>query len=124
MERFPDELVLRKLNGFQWELQGRFRYASAALGWVEVPAGFVTDLTSVPLGLRGVVSRDGDQTKPAVIHDYLYTLDSVPAWPRVTRRVADKVFLEALAVRGVPIAKRTAMYLAVRLGGWWSFRRG
>jgi len=123
MERFPDEMITRKLNGYEWEVLQRFRYRSARLGWIEVPAGFVTDLASVPPCFRGMISRDGDQTKPAVIHDFLYTRDSLGAFPDITRRDADRVFGEALAVRGVAAWKRLMMVAAVRVGGWVSFRR-
>lgn len=121
-ERFPDELDLRKRNGFAWRLLRPFRFYSAYLGWIRVPAGFETDLASVPFGLRGIVSRDGDQTKPAVIHDYLYVRASEPTFPDLERDAADLVFLEALAVRGVGGIKRRLMYAAVRIGGVGSFR--
>lgn len=123
IERFPFELDTRKMNGFNWLLLARFRYRSAALGVIDVPAGFVTDLASVPFGVRGIVSRDGDQTKPAVIHDYLYSRASAAHWPGVTRRMADRVFLEALTVRGVPRWTRWAMFAGVRVFGVLSFRR-
>ncbi len=121
MERFPDELVLRKLNGKKWEVVERFRYHSTRLGkWITVPAGFETDLASVPWFARWYVSRDGDHTKPAMVHDFLYVKASEAEFPDVTREQADRVFLEAMTIRGV--RQRRVMYAAVRIGGGKTFR--
>lgn len=122
VERFPDELCARKRNGPQWELMAPFRYRSAVLGWVMVPAGFQTDLASVPWFARWYVSRDGEHTKPAVVHDYLYTAESARAWPDLTRRHADAVFLEALRVRGIRPGLAWVLWAAVRIGGAGRFR--
>ncbi len=123
MERFPENLVLRKLNGRAWALAAPFRYRSTTLArWIEVPAGFETDLASVPWFARWYVSVDGDHTKPALIHDFLYSESSAGAFPGVTRRDADRVFLEALAVRGVAPIRRHILHAAVRIGGGKSFR--
>ncbi|SDF84045.1 DUF1353 domain-containing protein [Thalassobaculum litoreum] len=123
MERFPDELVLRKLNGSEWEVQARFRYWSARLlWWIEVPAGFTTDLASIPWFGRWYVSVDGDHTKAAVVHDYLYTRASAATFPSLTRREADRVFREALRLRGVGPIKTWIMYAAVRIGGGRMYR--
>lgn len=123
MERFPDELVLRKLNGAQWELQRPFRYWSQRLKtWIEVPPGFVTDLASVPWFGRFYVSVDGDHTKAAIVHDFLYTRASAVAFPNLPRREADQVFREALRLRGVGPVKTWIMYAAVRIGGGGMYR--
>ena len=123
MERFPDELILRKLNGPEWEVREAFRYWSTRLqAWITVPPEFTTDLTSVPWFARWYVSVDGEHTKAALVHDWLYVLASETAFPNVTRKEADRIFLEALEVRGVGPIKRRVMYAAVRLGGGRTFR--
>ena len=125
MERFPDALILRKLTGRSWEVRAPFRYRSVRLtGWITVPAGFTTDLASVPWFARWYVSVDGAHTKPALVHDFLYAKASGTVFPHVTRREADRVFLEALADQGVAPIKRRLMYAAIRLGGGRSFRTG
>ncbi len=122
-ERFPLDLDLRKLQGNEWELISPFRYWCERLGaWIEVPRGFRTDLASVPWFGRWFVSVDGDHTKAAIVHDWLYVSGSAVDLPQVTRRDADQIFLEALTVRGVPAYKRNAMYAAVRIGGGRMFR--
>jgi len=123
MERFPDELILRKLNGPEWEVREPFRYWSARLqAWITVPVEFVTDLASVPWFARWYVSVDGEHTKPAIVHDYLYVKQSIADFPDITREEVDKIFLEALEVRGVGKWKRNIMYAAVRFGGGRTFR--
>lgn len=82
-----------------------------------VPAGFVTDLASVPWPMRGVLNTTGRSRRPAVLHDYLY------ATGQVTRAFADRLFLTALIADGVISVGRGLYYLGVRLGGWIPFRR-
>ncbi len=122
MERFPDELDCRKLNGEEWLVLEPFRYRSKLIGTVIVPRGFVTDLTSVPWFARWYVARDGEHTKPAVIHDFLYTLASVDQHPEVDQKLADQVFREALLVRGIRSTQASVLYAAVRIGGGRTFR--
>lgn len=75
-----------------------------------VPAGFITDFASVPR-VPLVYLLAGDTARSAaVVHDYLYT-------GLVDRDVADDVFLEAMAVSGVPAWRRYPMYWAVRACG-------
>jgi hypothetical protein len=65
-------------------------YYSAKLKTViVVPAGFITDLESVPL-LKGSSKRAG------VIHDYLSRFDS---WPCVNKQLAADIYLEAMKAR-------------------------
>lgn len=77
---------------------------------VEVPAGFVTDFSSIPSLAKPLFSSEQHDV-PGLVHDFLYWRQSC------TRVQADRLFERALAQLGVPKAKRSAMYLAVRLGG-------
>lgn len=85
------------------------------LGIVTIPAGFMTDLASVPSGLRSFISVLGKHFMAAVLHDLWYR---VP-WTRhgVTREIADTIFLEEMADLKVSWWKRRAMYRGVRIGG-------
>lgn len=79
---------------------------------IEVPAGFVTDLATVPrIFWILLLPPDGKYAKTAIIHDYLY--DSALR----TKREAARIFLDGMTVLGVPKWKRTVMYWAVRLFG-------
>lgn len=82
-----------------------------------VPSYFPTDLASIPHILRPIIRQAGTH-KAAVLHDWLvyrnpneYRLGS----DGITRAQADRIFLEALLVTGVPKWKARSMYLAVRL---------
>lgn len=125
IERFPNHLDCRKRQGYDWELLNEFKYVSRRWGTLTVPAGFHTDFASIPWFARWYVSRDGDHTKAAVVHDFGYSRASlgIAPWDKMSRRDIDLLFLEALAIRGVRSGQRLVMYYAVRLGGWLSFKK-
>lgn len=76
-----------------------------------VPAGFQTDLASVPR-LPLVYLLCGDCAREAaVIHDWLYSTHETD------RATADAILREASACTGVPWWRRWLMYWGVRLGG-------
>lgn len=78
---------------------------------ITVPAGFQTDLASVPR-LPLVYLLAGDCARQAaVVHDYLYSTGIV------SRSVADEVLREASAITGVPTWRRMLMFAGVRLFG-------
>lgn len=112
-------------------LQGLVYGLTFALGgpavMIEVPAGFKTDLASIPRGLWNVLPQTGKYDAAAVIHDFLY--QKAPAWghggPTTTRAGADRVLYEAMGVCGVPAWQRWVIYAGVRVGGgriWDSYR--
>ena len=76
---------------------------------ITAPAGFVTDLSSIPRLFRILIIKNGRHRPAAIIHDYLCTLGL--DFSRVT---ADKIFLEAMKLRQVPRLRRRLMYWAVR----------
>lgn len=96
----------------QWVLLNPLVYESdVAQRVITVPAGFRTDLASVPR-LPIVYLLTGDTSdEAAVIHDYLYSSHLVP------RDVADSVLREASAITGVPAWRRQMMWAGVRLFG-------
>lgn len=97
----------------QWILAAPLVYQSdVAMQTFTVPAGFRTDLASVPR-LPVIYLLTGDtSSKAAVVHDWLYTTKIVP------RDVADAVLREASAVTGVPAWRRGLMFYGVRAFGW------
>jgi hypothetical protein len=87
---------------------------------ITVPAGFETDLASVPR-LPIVYMMWGDRAhREAVLHDYLYRIDSVPVLPRWD---CDQLFRQAMVSRGNPWWISQPMYWGVRLGGWLSYKK-
>ena len=102
-----------------WWLEGELVYQSDLNGedgkplLVTVPDRFQTDLASLPRFppfIRSIFLKNGKHRPAAVPHDYLCRLGM--AFPR---RLADRVFLEAMKVVGVKRAHRYLMYWAVRI---------
>lgn len=92
-------------------MQSLFYESDVAKQTFVVPAGFQTDLASVPR-LPVIYLLAGDTSSAAaVVHDWLYSSHIVP------RDMADAVLREASAVTGVPWWRRTLMYWGVRVGG-------
>jgi len=75
---------------------------------VVVPVGFTTDLASIPRIFRLLFVKNGKHRPAAIVHDWLCRLDL--AFPRT---VADKIFHEAMRVRGVGRMQARLMYWAV-----------
>jgi hypothetical protein len=89
---------------------------------VDIPAGFETDLASIPRLLRWWLDRDGPWVQAAVVHDWLYSGAYLP------RLIADYALWLGMgvAVAGVPRVgrlDRAVIYAGVRLGGWRPYRR-
>ncbi len=93
---------------------------------ITVPAGLITDLTSVPALLRWYVGRVGPWLEAAIVHDYLYI-----AWQDVEgrkpldrdRAFADLVMLRAMEAAKVGLVRRWLIYGAVRAFGGFGFVR-
>lgn len=111
-----------------WGLQRPLVYqAGASRDLITVPAGFVTDLTSVPRFAWTLLPPDGPWTKAAVIHDFLYATQGTGVWKghpsgnarpaAYTRAEADGILREAMADRGVDVTRRNIIWAAVRVGG-------
>lgn len=83
---------------------------------IRVPAGFKTDLASIPQFLWSVLPPVGRYDRAAVVHDYLYRFNGV------TRRQADDVLNEAMGALGVRATQRWTIYAGVRTGGWLPWR--
>lgn len=55
--------------------------------------------------------------RASVIHDYLYSIKSDETYKALSRKEADKIFLEIMKIEGVFIFKRYIMYISVRIFG-------
>lgn len=76
-----------------------------------VPAGFESDLDTVPRIPFAYVMLKNRCPRAAVLHDYLYSTGELP------RKVCDDIFLCAMEQESLGYAPRQAIYLGVRLGG-------
>ncbi|MBI4621056.1 MAG: DUF1353 domain-containing protein [Desulfobacterales bacterium] len=119
--RFLTQLNLENIDDNLWKLISPLRYRSALLNKiVEVPAGFETDLASVPRVPIAYWFWGGRVHREAVLHDYLYRIDSTPV---VSFSVANRVFLEAANARKKAILIRYPMFWGVVLGGYFSYHK-
>jgi hypothetical protein len=104
-----------------WRLTRPLSYDVGAEGsgeTITIPAGFITDLASIPAFAWPVFPADGPYAKAAVVHDYGYSVAGVmPDGRRYSRRQIDDIFREAMAVVGVSRWRRMVIYAAVRVGG-------
>lgn len=78
-----------------------------------IPAGFGTDLASVPLCMTWAVARYGIWTAACILHDWLCFL---VRQGRMLQRDADGVLRRVLREEGVPPVQCWAMWAAVRAG--------
>jgi len=122
MSKFITELDISNCPSDEglWELKSPLVYESDIMGCtVTVPAGFFTDLASVPR-VPFVFEAWGNRAHTeAVIHDYLYRIDSVPVAGFMQ---ANRVFREAMKSRGKPWYIRHFMFSGVCVG-WGSYHR-
>lgn len=113
MSRFTTPAILEMLDDYRWRLVEPFSFwlSEDESDVIEVPAGNITDLTSVPRLLWALLPPNGRYAKAAIIHDYLYDNGLR------TKAEADRIFLDGMKVLGVPGWKRGVMYVAVRVFG-------
>ena len=83
-----------------------------------VEKSFISDGGSIPKFAWSIIGSPfvGYYRKSVLIHDKFY------ATQKVTRKYADRVFLEAMRDEGVSWWKRITMYRAVRLGAYFSWK--
>ena len=95
-----------------WWVQEEIKYYSKVADMeIVVPAGFPTDLATVPkIPVIYEVFRD-EAVKASIIHDYLY-LSKI-----VSRKMADDIFREAGFASNVTTWKMQMMWAAVRVFG-------
>jgi hypothetical protein len=86
--------------------QGQERYQE-----VSVPAGFVTDLASIPRVFWTLLRPDGKYAYSAIVHDYLYWFQTKP------REESDTILKLGMQDFSIDAVTITAIYDAVRLGG-------
>jgi hypothetical protein len=84
---------------------------------IVVPAGTIWDGGSVPKIFWNIVSPWGRASKAYLLHDHLY------ATQERSRLVSDAILMEAMEVLGVNFFQRTLIHRAVRIGGWWAWRK-
>lgn len=85
-----------------------------------VPAGFDTDLASVPNLFWSVLSpAEAKMMAPAILHDYMYQCPNI-----LSRRYADDVFYSALVQEDMRVSSAYQMYSVIRMFGDKYFKEG
>lgn len=107
----PQGMPLTNRDGRQlYQLLSEFKYQSDIAGVViTVPAGFVTDLASIPqllLPLFGEIAQE-----PSVPHDFAYSTRCMP------RATADAMLREACLLTSVSGWRAALIWAGVRIGG-------
>ena len=109
----PPSAVLRTAGADGWTLVEPLSYVGDRDRFV-VPAGFETDLASVPRPVTWLVPRSGRYTLAAVLHDWLCEVGIRTGV--VTSRQADGIFRRVMREAGVPVLLRWIMWTGVRWG--------
>ena len=122
MSSFKDPLILEDNNDGTFTLVNSFRYHLGALDndiIITVPAGFKTDLASIPAICSVIVPKLGKHNKGAVVHDYLYQMVREGKFDRT---ISDAVFYEIMKISGVRFTQRFLIYIILRSFGWWAIK--
>lgn len=111
MSSFTDPLVITPDQKGRYRTERPFSFDLGVKGSglrVTIPAGYVTDLASVPRWLWWFLAPyDPQYAAAAVLHDYLRS------WAGFDPLTAHTTFLDALMILGVERWKAMAMFLAV-----------
>ena len=99
-----------------WTVRVPLVWLDATYGQLVVPAGFITDLASIPRLFRNLPMLDpnGLSRRPAVVHDWLYGSNEGRAHGK---QFADSFLRSALLAEGASPAVAQTFYLAVHLFG-------
>ena len=97
----------------KWELLTNLVYRDSKEKYYIVPAGFKTDLASIPRPLWSIYPPSTSR-KGAVLHDWCY--ETRPYG--VSRKTADRLLYEGCVSEGLPKARAWVLWVGVRAGGW------
>jgi hypothetical protein len=97
---FPDEEFML-LHDLQWEIGN-------TSDKIIVPAGFVTDLASIPPPIDEFLHKNGAYNRAAVIHDWLYWIQPC------TRKQSDMLLYRAMHESAVSSTRARLIYYGVR----------
>lgn len=98
-------------DGVNWRVISELRYQDELLGFLTVPAGFITDGGSIPPFFQGLINPYGKGLKAFVVHDWLY------ATQKFNREQSDECLRRALGACGENILDQETQFNAVRFGG-------
>lgn len=111
---FKTPLILQADNRPDiWTTAAALVWSGLPIGNITVPAGFETDLASIPRLLRNLpdLDPDGISRRPAVLHDFLYCTQPCD------RETADRTLQAALIAEGASRVTAWVYYKGVHWGG-------
>lgn len=118
-------IAVENVGPSKWRLLHPFSYTTLDGHVIDVPAGFITDGTSSPLRIV-ITTWGGHYSSAALVHDYLYDClnRGMPNPAAPVRAAADHILYEAMGRAKPPVNPfvRTAIWLAVRIGGGKAMR--
>jgi hypothetical protein len=118
----PKTHLDKVINGNRtYKMGGRFRFLSEEHGLITVPKNFITDGASIPRIFWPIMSPSGEYFEAAIIHDFLYSLCGNKY--QLTRKQADDIFNEGMKELGVKPRTRLTIYWAVRICGWYPYKK-
>lgn len=119
---FPEPPVLRPLGGGMWELASDYWVPMFGTP-VRIPAGFRTDLASVPHFLWSLIGSTDLGGAAPIAHDYGYQLGGRVGGLALPRRQVDRLFRTLMQLERVLGWRRWTAWAAVRAAGWACWRR-
>jgi hypothetical protein len=124
VSKFLTELDVEQLDDISnsgrglWRLTSPLVYQSDLTGDIYVvPIGTTTDFASVPRVPIAFLLCGDTASKPAALHDFLYTAGPDGKHPVPDRATADALLKEAATVEGVPAWRVALIYAGVRMFG-------
>jgi hypothetical protein len=120
--------ILSFVGGRQWRLEADFWFPDAGRV-ITVPKGFLFDLSSVPRALWWLIAPFDLSVVAPLIHDFLYRYGGKPPAGSIepphtyTRAEVDAVFRRIIEAENVATWRRVLGYAAVRVFGFWAWRK-
>lgn len=115
---FLSDLHTRAAEGRNhWALTMPLVYRTHEGEDIVTPAGFLTDLASIPWLARTIVPHNRAERMPAVLHDYLFVIQDRPL------AEVNRLMYEAMRETGVGLYARTMIRAGLMMGSWVPWRR-
>jgi hypothetical protein len=102
--------ILEWCGSYKWRVHEPMAYEIEGVAYA-VPAGFSTNMASIPRIFWNILPPTGKYAKAAILHDWLYTVGKLP------RKECDQILLDGMKSLTVESWKRHLMYYSVRLFG-------
>lgn len=89
---------------------------------IEVYPGFQTIFDNIPRIPFAHMILKGRAELSAIVHDIIYRKGTIDDF-KFTRLMADRIMLEAMKAENLNAFYRYAIYLGVRIGGWYYWNK-